>query len=198
MSKIDYSTPYTNGKAGNPIPVYDAYPTSPPAQSHSITLADVARAWGVARYLIGVTVLILGWFAHVLWTGGWINTPVNNAVLNSVTAQQANENSFFHRKLETIDNSLTAHSAALGNLNGLMLVQAAAVARIEGKLEGILAHFPQDISASQAPSAPVAPPPAAAPSPRQTGKKRSQNSKPLPVSASTGGWFAQWMSTPAR
>ncbi len=189
MPGIDYSTLHTkgNGKADGQFPVFHARP--PDAQDRPITKGDAWRAMGTLKAEIAGGIVVL-WVCYriflALLDGGWLNTPVNNTVLQAVTSQQANENSFFHNKLDTIDSTLVTHSVALGNLNGLMLKQAEIASRIEGKLEGILARIPSDVSRQIAAPAQPAPLPAAAnPSPKK--------SKPKPKPATTGvaGWFAK-------
>ena len=164
---------------GMPMPTHSDIPKRPNGQARPITAADIAKAWGVGKYFGPAILGMLGWLAHMLWVGGWINAPVNSGALQSVVASQANENSLLHNQLETVTGTLNTHSVVLGTINSTLLRQAEQLGRIEGMIQ------------SKAPpvsdaSAPAIPPPPA--------RKKAFKSASPP--APTGGWLSRLLNQP--
>jgi hypothetical protein len=146
-----------NGKSTGPFampPVWERTQTGPSApgadqSSRPITTGDVFRWLGLARPAFGVLLAIVGvvgWISHSLWTGGWINRPVQETQLQAVVTKQDVMNTTIINRIDNMDNVLAAHSISLGQLMAASQDQSRLLARVEGFLSA--GRLPASISAS--------------------------------------------------
>jgi hypothetical protein len=117
----------SNGQAGSPIPI--------PEIARKISRGFAQVSWNTwVLVLVPLIGVIGGWFV----TSDYLNRPVKEGQLDAVVHQMQNTDESLLREIAAHGQKLGEHDGKLSILTKMAVDGKAALARIEGHLEGIV------------------------------------------------------------